>query len=212
MRDQIFALIRTLILTGAIPPGDEINEKEIAAQLGVSRTPVHEAVKRLSDENLAEVIAQSGTRAATLDRKAIEEAFLIRRALETESAAQAALRVTQTHLDRLEDIFLLHSRAVARQSYVEAIGHDDDFHRLISEISELPRLWRAIEISKAHLDRCRYLMLPRPGQADATLVQHRRIIESLTSRNPARAADAMRDHLEAAYRSTITVLEGPGLN
>ena len=212
MRDQIYPLVRRMILSGAIKPGDVIDEKAIAAQLDVSRTPVREAVKKLSDENLVEVIAQSGTRASRMDRKEIEEAFLIRRALEAESAAQAVVHMTQGHADRLEDILLLHARALERQKYVEAIERDDDFHRYIADISNLPRLWRAIDISKAQLDRCRHLMVPRKGEAETTLKKHRVIISALKSGNADKAAQAMRDHLETAYQSTIAVLDGPGLD
>lgn len=211
MRDQIYPLVRRMILSGVIKPGDVIDEKAIAAQLDVSRTPVREAVKKLSDENLVEVIAQSGTRAARMDRKEIEEAFLIRRALEAESAAQAATRMTEAHADRLEDILLLHARALERKKFVEAIERDDDFHRYITDVSDLPRLWRAIEISKAQLDRCRHMMVPRKGEAETTLKAHRAIITALKSGKPETAALAMRDHLESAYRSTIVVLDGPGL-
>ncbi|RPH69618.1 MAG: GntR family transcriptional regulator, partial [Hyphomicrobiales bacterium] len=66
LRDQIYPIVKMLILTGAIRPGDIIDEKNIAAQLNVSRTPVREAVKRLSDEHLVEVIAQSATRAVRI--------------------------------------------------------------------------------------------------------------------------------------------------
>ena len=212
MRDQIYPLVRRMILTGSIKPGDVIDEKAIAAQLNVSRTPVREAVKKLSDENLVEVVAQSGTRAARIDRDEIAEAFLIRRALESESAAQAATRMNQSHVDRLDDILMLHARALERKKYVEAIERDDDFHRYIAEISNLPRLWRAIEISKAQLDRCRHMMLPREGEAETTLKMHSLIIKALKSGDPEKAAKAMRDHLETAYRSTVAVLDGPGLN
>lgn len=204
-------MIRTLLLTGAIKPGDAIDEKAIAVQLRVSRTPVREAVKRLSDENLVDVIAQSATRATRIDRKGIEESYLIRRALEMESAAQAATRMTQEHADRLSDILILHARAVERRNYVEAIERDDEFHRYITSISILPRLWRTIEISKAQLDRCRHLMLPRAGEAEATLEHHREIIRALNSKDPNNARTAMRNHLDAAYRSTVAVLDGPGL-
>ncbi len=73
MRDQIYPLVRRMILTGAIKPGEVIDEKAIAAQLNVSRTPVREAVKKLSDENLVEVVAQSGTRAARIARDEIAD-------------------------------------------------------------------------------------------------------------------------------------------
>lgn len=211
LREQIYPAVRTLLLTGVIKPGEVIDEKAIAAQLNVSRTPVREAVKRLSDEHLVDVIAQSATRATRIDAREIEESFLIRRALEMESAAQAAQHMTQAHADRLADILALHARAVERRQYVEAIARDDAFHRAITEISNLPRLWSTIDISKAQLDRCRHLMVPRAGQADATLEQHREIIRGLNSRDPAKAAAAMKAHLDAAYRSTVAVLEGPGL-
>lgn len=211
LRDQIYPLVRGLILTGIIRPGEVIDEKAIAAQLDVSRTPVREAVKRLSDERLVDVVAQSGTKASRMDRKAIEESFLIRRALEMESAAQAAAHMSQEHADRLHDILARHERAVEKRQFVEAIARDDEFHHAITEISDLPRLWSTIEISKAQLDRCRHMMLPRAGQAEATLEQHREIIRGLNSRDPARAAAAMKAHLDAAWRSTIAVLDGPGL-
>ena len=84
-------------------------------------------------------------------------------------------------------------------------------HTAITEISDLPLLWSTIEISKAQLDRCRHMMVPRAGQAEATLEQHREIIRGLNSRDPAKAAAAMKAHLDAAYRSTVAVLDGPGI-
>lgn len=211
LRDQIYPVVRGLILTGIIRPGEVIDEKAIAAQLDVSRTPVREAVKRLADEHLVDVVAQSGTRASRMDRKAIEESFLIRRALEMESASQAAAHMSQEHADRLHDILARHERAVEKRQFVEAIARDDEFHHAITEISDLPRLWGTIEISKAQLDRCRHMMLPRAGQAEATLEQHREIIRGLNSRDPAKASAAMKAHLDAAWRSTVAVLDGPGL-
>jgi DNA-binding GntR family transcriptional regulator len=211
LREQIYPMVRSLLLTGAIKPGEVIDEKAIAAQLHVSRTPVREAVKRLSDEHLIDVVAQSATRAARINAKEIEESFLIRRALEMESAAQAAAHMSQDHADKLHDILMMHARAVERKHFIEAIARDDEFHRYISEISDLPRLWSTIEISKAQLDRCRHLMLPRAGEAERTLEQHREIIRALNSRDPAKASAAMKAHLDAAYRSTVAVLEGPGL-
>lgn len=212
LRDQIYPMVRSLILTGAIRPGEVIDEKAIAAQLNISRTPVREAVKRLSDERLVDVVAQSATRAAKMDRKEIEESFLIRRALEMESASQAATRMTQEAIDRLNDLMARHTRAIERRSFAEAISLDDAFHREITAVSDLPRLWRTIEISKAQLDRCRHLMLPRAGEAEATLEQHRAIIRALISKDPAKASEAMRNHLNAAYRSTVALLDREGMS
>lgn len=207
LRDQIYDVVRQLILTGRVAPGDVLDEKLIAAKLNVSRTPVREAVKKLSDEHLVDVVAQSGTRASRIDRREVEQAYLIRRALEMESAAQAASRMTETHADALNDLLLNHARAIERRRYVEAIAIDDRFHRAIADVSNLDRLWRAIEISKAQLDRCRHIMLPREGQGEATLEQHREIIRALNSKDPERARQAMGQHLETAFSSTLKVIE-----
>lgn len=89
----------------------------------------------------------------------------------------------------------------------KAIVTDDKFHRYIADISKLDRLWRAIDISKAQLDRCRHVMLPRQGQGEATLEQHRNIIRALNSKDADRARRAMADHLESAFSSTLKVIE-----
>ena len=207
LRDQIYELVRNLILTGKIGPGEIVDEKLIAAQLKVSRTPVREAVKKLSDEHLIDVVAQSGTRAALIDRHEVEQAYIIRRALEMESAAQAVKNMTSAHADSLADILMAHARALEHKDYILAIATDDKFHRTISEISNLPRLWRAIEISKAQLDRCRHMMLPRAGEAEATLEHHREIIRALNSGDAEKARAAMGNHLDRSFGNAAKVLD-----
>lgn len=210
--EQVYSLLRGMIVTGRISPGDTIDDKEISARLAISRTPVREAIKRLSDEHLVDVVAQSGTRASRIDRHELQQAFLIRRALEMESAAQAAPRMRQAHSESLSDLLLVHSRAIEAKDYVKAIVTDDRFHRAIAEISDMPRLWRAVEISKAQLDRCRHKMLPRAGEGEATLEQHREIIRALNSKDPEKARSAMAQHLERAFANTVKVLDGEELS
>ena len=207
---QIYGIVRARILTGEIAPGAVIDEKAIAMELGVSRTPVREAVKKLSDEKLVEVKAQSGTLASRINHKLIHEAYLIRRALEVESIGHAAVRVGKTDIKCLEDINSRHVVALQRRRFVEAIGLDDEFHRQISEISDLPQLWQVVEVSKAHLDRCRYMNLPRPGQAEVTLRQHRTIIEALAGQSASKARKAMKDHLDRSYQGIVDFLISTG--
>jgi GntR family transcriptional regulator, rspAB operon transcriptional repressor len=206
MRDQIYPVLRDLILTGAIEPGELIDEKNIANQLGISRTPVREAVKKLSDEHLVDVVAQSGTRASRIDAAEINQAHLIRRALEMESAAQAAPFFSQKHAAKLNTILLQHEVAINDMNVVKAIAIDDSFHRFIAEIAKLPRLWTMIEISKAHLDRCRHILQSRSGVGAAVLQQHRAIVEALATQSPDKARDAMREHLESSYGKIENIL------
>jgi len=98
LRDQIYLLVRKAIVTGKISPGSPINEVEIATRLGISRTPVREAVKKASDEGLVDVFAQNGTFVADISRKQVEEAYIIRIALELESIRRAASVISTSQL------------------------------------------------------------------------------------------------------------------
>jgi GntR family transcriptional regulator, rspAB operon transcriptional repressor len=206
LRDQVYSVLRERILTGHIPPGGTIDDKEIAAELGISRTPVREAIKKLSDEHLVDVIAQSGTRASRIDRHEVRQAYLIRRALEMESAGQAASLMSEAHLEALNAIYKTHERLLEQKRFVDAITTDDHFHRYIAGISNLGRLWTMVEISKAQLDRCRHIMVPRPGEPELTLKHHRDVIKGLQS-SPEAAREAMAKHLDAAFGNTMKVLE-----
>ncbi|RFB81537.1 GntR family transcriptional regulator [Methylovirgula sp. 4M-Z18] len=210
LRDQVYALVRKAIVTGKLAPGSPVNEIEIALKLGISRTPVREAVKKVSDEGLIEVFAQNGTFVADISRKQVEEAYIIRIALELESIKRAALVIEAHHIQDLEDIINAHETAVKRSRFDEAITRDDDFHRYIAEVNGFTMLWKAVDVSKAQMDRYRLLALPSPGAGEETIVQHRAILDALAKRDQAGAMKALETHLETSLRCTISLLEaGP---
>src|SRR5690606_5714358 len=183
LRDQVYALVRKAIVTGKLAPGAPINEIEIAGKLGISRTPVREAVKKVSDEGLVDVFAQNGTFVARISRKQVEEAYIIRIALELESIRRAAGVITAGQIQDLEDIVNAQEIAVKRSRFDEAIARDDDFHRYIAEVNDLAMLWKVVDISKAQMDRCRLLALPSPGAGHETIDQHRAILVALSRRD-----------------------------
>lgn len=207
LRDQLYSLIRKAIVTGKLAPGAPINEIEIATTLGISRTPVREAVKKVSDEGLVAVFAQNGTFVADISRKQVEEAYIIRIALELESIKRAAPVIETRHVQDLEDIINAQEIAVKRERFDEAIARDDDFHRTIAEVNGLTMLWRAVDISKAQMDRCRVLSLPSPGAGDEAIVQHRAILEALSRRDSQASMEALHAHLETSLRNTLSYLD-----
>lgn len=205
LRDQIYQKIRTMIVSGSMQPGETINEVAIAEALGVSRTPVREAVKRISDEGLVKVLAQTGTYVAPILRDDLEEAYVIRRALEMDSARRAAEKFTPAASETLEDNIAAHRLAISRGKFANAIQLDDVFHRTIAEICGFPMIWRAVDISKAQMDRGRYLAIPKPGYGEQTIQQHQAILDALQRRDADGAAEAMRDHLETSFHNTLEV-------
>lgn len=207
LSEQVYALVRKAIVMGKLPPNAPIHEPEIANRLGISRTPVREAVKKVSDEGLIEVFAQRGTFVSDIRRSQVEEAYIIRIALEGESVVRAAATITQRQLQDIEDIHQAHEAAVRRERYDEAIARDDDLHRTIAEVNGLHMLWKVVDITKAQMDRCRLQSLPDPGAGLETLAQHRAIIDALASRDPEAARQAMMLHLATSLRNTLRYLD-----
>lgn len=207
LSDQVYTLVRKAVVMGHLPPGAPINEVEIARRLGVSRTPVREAVKKVSDEGLIEVFAQHGTFVSDIRRSQVEEAYVIRIALEAESVERAAATITQRQVQDIEDIHHAHETAVRRARYDEAIARDDDLHRAIAEVNGLSMLWKVVDITKAQMDRCRLNSLPDPGAGLETIAQHRAIIDALAQRDPETARQAMKLHLSTSLRNTLRYLD-----
>ncbi len=207
LRDQIYQMVRNMIVVGRLKPGESINEVSIAEALGVSRTPVREAVKRISDEGLIKVIAQTGTFVSPISRTDLEEAYVIRRALEMESARRAATKFDSRAAEALDDNIAAHRLAIGRARYTAAIQLDDVFHRTIAEICGFPAIWKAVDISKAQMDRGRYLAIPKPGYGEQTIEQHTAILHALRDQDAEKAAAAMEQHLETSFRNTLEVAE-----
>lgn len=207
MRDQIYMLVRRAIVTGKLAPGSPVNEIAIAEQLGTSRTPVREAVKKVEDEGLIDVRAQAGTFVTPIRGPQVREAYIIRTALERDSARRAAEVITDDQVQRLQDNIDVHALAVKRARFEEAIDHDDTFHRLITEVNGYRMLWRVVDMSKAQMDRCRLLSLPSPGAGETTIAQHRAIVAALEAHDPDAADRAIVDHLATSLDNAMNLLK-----
>jgi GntR family transcriptional regulator, rspAB operon transcriptional repressor len=203
--DQVYRLLRQSIITLRLPPGATIIEKQITDRLGISRTPVRDALRQLADEGLVTIKPQSGTFVALIDRLQLEEGRVVRRALEIEAIKLAAKRADDAAIEHLTDLLALQERAGKRNNYEAFIAYDDQFHRTINELSGLPRLWRVISGAKAQLDRVRHLSAPLPGQSARVLAQHRAVVAALARRDPEACIKALGHHLDDAY-DRITIL------
>lgn len=197
--EQIYGLLREAIVRLAMVPGAAISEKELCAQFGVSRTPVREALKRLVDEDLVDVFPHSGTYVSKISYEVAEEGFVIRRALEIESIRRATQFVTDPQIARLDALIAEMRDILRRDALSDYIVVDDAFHSTIAEISRYPRMWKFINLVKAHLDRMRQLSAPVPGHLAEVTEQHAAIVRALERRNADQAELAMKIHLDASF-------------
>ena len=204
---QVYELAREAIVSLWLKPGQAISEKEIASQLGVSRTPVREALMRLSDEGLIEVFRQSGTFVSPIKLHDVYEGQLVREALEIAVVRRATRKFDRRFESRFQALLARQRECAKWNDYDGFHALDEEFHRTISECSGTPRVWRIIISAKAQLDRVRRLGIRAPGQFQQILQQHESIVAGMKSGDEALAASALQEHLNAVFTSIRLLLD-----
>jgi DNA-binding GntR family transcriptional regulator len=193
---RIYSDLRAELVSLQRRPGEAISEAEIALTYGVSRTPVREAILKLSDEGLVEIFPQSGIFVSRIPIAALPEAIIIRKALEETTARLAAERATSSQ------ILTLHS-ILERQREADVAGDrdgfhqaDETFHGTIAEVARYPGIWTLIQQVKVHVDRYRRLTLPQIGRMAQVIAEHGVILAAIERHDPEAARRAMEAHLE----------------
>jgi GntR family transcriptional regulator, rspAB operon transcriptional repressor len=195
VRAQVYLLIRDAIVSLQLVPGQALSENELADQYGVSRTPVREALIRLADDGLVEVVPQLGTYVSRIDPQAVREAQFIRESLELASLPRAADRVTDADAAALRALLDEQRAAAAEHDLRRWFALDEDLHRTLLEIAGHRRVWSVVQSAKAHLDRVRMLSLPEPAVVEDLTSQHTAIVDNLLGGRRRAAETVLARHL-----------------
>jgi DNA-binding GntR family transcriptional regulator len=193
---MIYSDLRAQLLSLQRRPGEDVSEAEIALSYGVSRTPVREAILKLSDEGLLEIFPQSGIIVSRIPVAALPEAIIIRKALEETTARLAAERATSSQILALRATLERQREAEAARDSETFHQADEAFHATIAEIAGHPGIWKLIQQVKVHVDRYRRLTLPQRGRIAQVITEHQVIVTAIEAHDPARARTAMDHHLE----------------
>lgn len=196
---QIYGILRRAIVMLEMKPGSPVSEKVICAAYNVSRTPVREAVQKLAEEGLVNVIPHSGTYVSKISYKSAEEGFVIRRALEIEGVRRAAHNPTEASIAALDSIISKTRQIIEDELFDSYIEADDALHSTIAGMSGMTRLWKFISMAKVDLDRMRQLSAPVPGHLELVTEQHAQIVDAIKRGNPDHAELTMRIHLDSSF-------------
>ncbi|MBU3068050.1 GntR family transcriptional regulator [Nocardia sp. NEAU-G5] len=177
VHDELMSAIRDLRLE----PGALLSEAELSVQLGVSRTPLREAISRLVDQGLLSVVSQVRTSVALIDLSQAREACFIRRALETAAFQQAC--ESGGDVGELRRILLRQEQAVADRDVEAFFVSDEDLHQEIFRLGGYPGLWNVIQRSKLQLDRLRRLAFSETVITRDVIDEHIRIVDLLENRD-----------------------------
>ncbi|MBI4347847.1 MAG: GntR family transcriptional regulator [Elusimicrobia bacterium] len=202
-KGRAYEHIRRSILDARIPVGTALSEYQLAKEIGVSRTPVREALKRLEQDGLVRSVPRRGTFVANLTVRDIVEIYQIRIQLEGLAARVAAERMDAAGLAELIRGLDKADKA-ARQGRTDAAReHDRHMHKKIIESTSNGRLAQILTTLDDQVHRIRQRALSHPSRVPATLAEHRAMLDAIAKRNPSRAEKTMRDHLQAAPENAI---------
>jgi DNA-binding GntR family transcriptional regulator len=205
LADQAYFAIRALIVSLELAPGDPIREPELTAKLGIGRTPIREALRRLALERLVEVYPRRGMFVTTVDVRDLARLCEVRAVLEPEAARLAAERATKLDLEELTALIeeLLDSR---RRDDRALIDLDERIHRTIYRTSHNQLLEETLEWYYTHALRIWMLALDRTRTLQSAVLEHHELLDAIARGKGERAAALMRAHVEHFEQAMRDVL------
>lgn len=203
--DQVRLHLRERIVDGRLPPNHPLSENEIAGQLGLSRTPVREALIRLKEEGLVAVYPQYGSFVAPIRVADVHDGQFVREAVECAALVRAVERLTQADISRLEAL-LDTQRRFQTGDPVPFFEADEALHAELLRIAGHERAWLVVEAAKAQHDRVRRLSVRDPLKRRSVLAEHRELLDRVIGRDAPGAVAVMTSHLRGVFRSVEAVM------
>lgn len=207
LTEKVYQDLRLRIITGTISGGARLVESSIASEMQVSRTPVREALHKLTLEGLLYSIPRAGYIVEEMSDADIQDLFDTRMAIEQIAARWAVRKITPQELEQL-DMNLKRMDEVLRSGLTKKMsGLDVEFHNIIYRASRSKNLYRICKNLSDYTLKYRMALIHLPEAAEQTKADHRMIYEALASRDADRIDDAVQGHLGHARKNIIELLE-----
>jgi DNA-binding GntR family transcriptional regulator len=197
LHDGVAARLRALVFDGLLPPGQWIDEKTLAVQWQVSRTPLREALKVLAAEGLVDLVPHLGCRVIELSDDDADALFPVMALLEGRCAQEAVQKASDDDLHRLSQLHAELERHAAANDIAGYYRANHDFHSFVQQLAHNRWLDRVTGDLRRFMRLMRGRQLALPGRINASINEHRVLIDAFMQRDAARAERAMHDHLMA---------------
>ncbi len=195
IREMVYDTLREAILSGRISPGSRLKERDIAGQLGVSTTPLKEALRLLHQEGLVVTLPRRGTFVSNHIMTSIEEVTWARSALEGVAARLAALKITDDECRELEAVIKQMRVLTDKRDFEQLLVMNETFHEMIREIARNDYVIQQVTAVRAYDQALRQKALSDLGELERAYADHHLIFEKITNRDADGAEDAMRNHI-----------------
>lgn len=195
LREVVFHSLREAILTGKLKPGERLMEIPLAQTLGVSRTPVREAIRKLELEGLAVMIPRKGAEVARITKKQLQDVLDVRKALEALAVQLACRHMTKDEIVRLERAHLKVREMAEKKDVKAMVKADVHFHEIIYKAADNDKLLQILNNLRQQMYRYRLEYLKNVENHKVIMQEHETILEAIGRADEERAAAAMRQHI-----------------
>jgi DNA-binding GntR family transcriptional regulator len=199
LRNKVYKHIKEQIISGVHGPGDTLLESKLAEELGVSRTPVREAIHQLELEGLVEVSPKKGAAVLGISSKDVEDIYAIRQLVEGLAARRATEHLTESELKELQKIFDLMEFYANKQDLEEVTQLDNRFHQIIYEATHSKILLLTLSNLHQYVRIARLESLKYHDRLPHTIEEHRAILKAFLDKDPDLAEKALANHVKMAH-------------
>lgn len=199
LADQVFDHLENDILSGKYQRGEVLTESKLSAELGVSRTPIREALRRLEQEHIIEESGK-GSVVIGINEKDLEDIFMIRKSIECQVAALAAKNRTEEQLKQLREALEFQEFYLNKKDPDQIKLMDSRFHETLYKLSGSTAFYDTLVPLHKKIQKYRRASVTNSSRAEASVAEHRKIYEAIEAKNTALAAKYASEHVENAYK------------
>ncbi|MBQ8558831.1 MAG: GntR family transcriptional regulator [Tyzzerella sp.] len=197
LRGKVFQKIRDDILKGRYEENEELRESTLGKELGVSRTPVREALRQLELEGLVKIIPNKGAYVTGITGKDVSDIYIIRSLLEGLCARWATEHITEEQIDKLEEIILLSEYHVNKKKELAAqvTKLDSEFHEVLYEASNSRILEHVLSDFHNYVQSARKMSVANQDRAEKSIAEHKEILQAIKDKDADRAEQLANAHI-----------------
>ena len=207
LRDVVFNTLRQAIIKGDLKPGERLLEIQLADKLGVSRTPVREAIRKLELEGLVTMVPRRGTTVLGITKKHLKDVLEIRSALEELALELACRRVTPEQYEELVRLEALLEEKQDSDNAFELSDIDEKFHEQIYQATNNPRLVQLLANLREQMYRYRLEYMKAKDKRPRLIQEHQQIIKALKNKDSKAGRKAIYDHIVNQANAILSTLE-----
>lgn len=207
LRDIVFQTLRKAILNGELEPGERLMETQLGEKLGVSRTPIREAIRKLELEGLVIMVPRKGAQVAQFTGKDIQDVLEVRASLEALAAKLACKHMDERSFLKLQLIIAEYEYAAKEDDIEVMIQKDIEFHDTIAEASRNERLVQLYNNMREQVQRYRITYLKNTEESSAVIAEHNAMLEALKNRDSELASQLATKHIETQCSSIMKFIQ-----